>query len=379
MTKRRLGGRLVRALRWPRLAGTVALCAVVSGAQAQLSDIHPRSPLPDAVVNQAYSVRFMPVNPLGGRPVQWNITPGCLDRTGLAFIPQGGFANSARIVGVPRFRGTFFCTVSALDAGENLVRKVYELSVVNGCNAPRITSVPPSSVDPGVPFTYAVRTAGTRPQTFSALGLPLGLAIDPATGVISGTTDASGAYAVTVIVGGCGRSAIQSFTLTVGSAAVALSLASAPNPAVFGQDIAVSVHASGGGSAPTGSVLLCATAAGQFCAPPAGAPPPGTPPQQIVSFSTAPLDASGNAAFTLKGLAIQNYALQAYYGGDATHQSALSQPVDQFVIKGAVLPPPSARAGRAPTADPTPIPAISLSALMALSLAVLAVAFARRR
>jgi hypothetical protein len=381
MTKGGLGGTLVRALRRPRAAWTAALWAFACAAQGQLSDIHPQSPLPDAVINRAYSVRFMPVNPLGGQPVQWSITPGCLDGTGLTFSPQNGVANSARITGVPKFRGNFFCTVSALDAGENFVSKLYALSIVRGCNAPRITSPLPPAVDPGVPFSFAVTTTGRPPHTFSALGLPPGLAIDPATGVISGTTDTSGAHPVTVIVGGCGRSTIQSFTLVVGSAAVVLSLASAPNPAVFGQEIAVSVHASGGGSPPSGSVLLCASASGQFCAPPAGAPPPGTPPQQIVSFSSAPLDASGNAAFTLHGLAIQNYVLQAYYGGDATHAPARSPPVDQFVIKGAVLPPPSARAGPAPVAEPAPIPALSLAALVALSLAVLAAAIVgvRRR
>ena len=374
MKKGGLGGTLVLALRRTRLACTAALWVLACAAQAQISDIRPQSPLPDAVINRTYSARFTPVNPLGGQPVQWSITPGCLDGTGLTFSPQNGVANSAHITGVPKFRGNFFCTVSALDAGENLVRKLYALSVVRGCSAPRITSPPPPAADPGVPFSFAVTTTGRPPHTFSALGLPPGFAIDPATGVISGTSDASGAYPVTVIVGGCGRSTIQSFTLVVGSAAVALSLASAPNPAVFGQDIAVSVHASGGGSPPTGSVLLCATASGQFCAPPGGMPPAGTPPQQIVSFSSAPLDADGNAAFTLHGLAIQNYVLQAYYGGDATHAPADSPPVDQFVIKGAVLPPPSARAGPALTAEPAPIPALSLPALVALALAVLATA-----
>ena len=52
--------------------------------------------------------------------------------------------------------------------------------------------------------------------------------------------------------------------------------------------------------------------------------------------------ASGNATFMVRGLAIQNYVLQAYYGGDATHSAARSQTVDQFVIKGVVLPPAKA-------------------------------------
>jgi hypothetical protein len=368
-----------------RAIGALAAGCLAASAQAQLSDIGPQS-LPDATINHGYSVRLTPVNPFNGLPVLWNITPGCLDGSGLAFSPQGGVAASARISGVPTRRGTFECTVTAQDAAENTVNKVYELAIGRACNSPRITSQPPSAtIDPGVPFSYAVTATGRLPQTFSALGLPPGLAINPSTGVISGTTDAGGSYGVTVVVAGCGRNAIQSFTLVVGLAPVTLEMASTPNPAVFGQDIAVSVHAAGGNAAPTGAVLLCAVPSGQFCAPPAGSPPPGTPPNQIVMFSSAPLDANGDAAFTLQGLPIQNYIVQAYYGGDATHATALSTPVDQFVIKGVVLPPQEARVDklrtrRGPLADPpAPIPASSLPALAVLSLGILLAAFRRAR
>jgi hypothetical protein len=200
--------------------------------------------------------------------------------------------------------------------------------------------------------------------------------------VIAGVTQAGGTYAVTVIVTGCGRSAVQSFTLVVGTAPVALSLTSAPNPAVFGQDIAVSVHAAGGATTPSGAILLCVAAAGQFCAAPVGAPPPATPDDLVPPLVSATLDAGGNAAFTLHDLAIQNYMLQAYYGGDATHSAARSVVVDQFVIKGAVLPPPpGARAGQAPISGGTaePIPALSAPALFLLSLAVVVAVFGRAR
>src|SRR5262249_30371305 len=113
MSERCLFGTLAGAA-LPRLAriGALALWAVAFASQAQLSDIRPVSPiLPDAAINQGYFVRFTPVNPAGGLPVTWSITPGCLDGTGLGFTPQNGLANSARIGGVPRLRGTFFCTI----------------------------------------------------------------------------------------------------------------------------------------------------------------------------------------------------------------------------------------------------------------------------
>jgi len=357
----------------------VALC-IASGASAQLSDIRPGS-LPDATFRHAYEVTLKPVNPAGGSAVLWSISPGCLDGSGLSFSPDGGTAATAEISGVAALRGTYVCTISAQDAEENVVSKLYKLSVVTGCKPPRITSLPPTApVEPGVPYQYVVAVPPDSAQSFSALGLPPGLSINPANGVISGTTEAAGSFPVTISVAGCGRTVIQNFILVVSAAPVALALASNPNPAVFGQDIAVDVHAAGGGTHATGAVLLCTLAPGQFCAPPAGTPPPGTDPEQIVTPASAPLDADGNASFTLHDLAIQNYVLQAYYGGDATHAAALSLPVDQFVIKGVVLPPQAMRARQGPVRGAS-IPALSRPMLLVLSLALALAAFGwvRRR
>jgi len=368
-----------------RLAGigAVALICAAPWASAQLSDIRPRSQLPDATLHQFYSVTFTPVNPYKGLPVLWTITPGCLDGTGLSFTPDNGTANTARIKGVPTLRGTFDCTVVAQDAGNNVISKLYELNIVRGCAAPRIISEAPPAVQPGVPYSFTVVATGKPPITFSALGLPPGLAIDPATGLIAGTTTAAGAYSVTVIATGCGRSAIQNLTLVVGKAPASLALSSAPNPAVFGQNITVAVQATGGAVAPSGTVLLCVLASGEFCAAPVGAPPPGTPPSLIPPLASATLDSGGNAVFTVTGLAIQNYVLQAYYGGDGTHDPALSVSVDQFVIKGVVFPPArrslNAPAGGAPVVSAEPIPALSMPILGVLSLAIVGIAVGRAR
>jgi hypothetical protein len=52
---------------------------------------------------------------------------------------------------------------------------------------PRINGPTVSGVRPGHPFLYRIPATGDRPMRFGASGLPRGLRLDPATGIISGT------------------------------------------------------------------------------------------------------------------------------------------------------------------------------------------------
>ncbi len=52
---------------------------------------------------------------------------------------------------------------------------------------PRINSAKVFGARPGSPFQFLVAATGDRPMTFSATGLPDGLAIDPQTGIITGS------------------------------------------------------------------------------------------------------------------------------------------------------------------------------------------------
>lgn len=51
---------------------------------------------------------------------------------------------------------------------------------------------------PGSPFLYRIPATGERPMAFAAEGLPAGLRLDPATGILTGTVEAPGTYRVTL-------------------------------------------------------------------------------------------------------------------------------------------------------------------------------------
>ncbi len=63
---------------------------------------------------------------------------------------------------------------------------------------PRIHGAKVFGSHPGSPFLFTVPATGDRPLTFSADNLPAGLALDSATGRITGTTPQAGDYTVTL-------------------------------------------------------------------------------------------------------------------------------------------------------------------------------------
>lgn len=61
--------------------------------------------------------------------------------------------------------------------------------------SPRINGARIVGARPGKPFLYRIPTTGERPLDFSARGLPAGLRLDPATGILSGVTpEKKGSY-----------------------------------------------------------------------------------------------------------------------------------------------------------------------------------------
>ena len=66
-------------------------------------------------------------------------------------------------------------------------------------DVPRINSPKVFGVRPGHPFLYTIAATGKRPMSFEATSLPAGLALDPATGRITGVLPSKGTFHVNLI------------------------------------------------------------------------------------------------------------------------------------------------------------------------------------
>lgn len=77
-------------------------------------------------------------------------------------------------------------------------RETAELLTPKAGPAPLIHSAKLFGVRPGSPFFYTIAATGDRPVTFSADGLPVGLELDPQTGIITGALVDAREYNVTL-------------------------------------------------------------------------------------------------------------------------------------------------------------------------------------
>ncbi|GAA3450872.1 putative Ig domain-containing protein [Dactylosporangium matsuzakiense] len=146
-------------------------------------------PLPDNPGNQASDIG-VPIVPLtltatsSYPPLTWSAPEG---------LPPGITINDAGLVsGTPTTAGTYVVRVVVKDnASTNDASFNWVVNLL-----PKLT-VPDQTFDAGSAVAYQVPlTGGTAPVAWTATGLPAGLTIDPATGVIKGTSTATGAAAI---------------------------------------------------------------------------------------------------------------------------------------------------------------------------------------
>ena len=237
-----------------------------------------------------------PVAATGGRGADtFAVTAGSLP-AGLALDPKTGV-----ISGTPTTDGPFHVTVQATDADGRVATMPYTGQVSDPL------AVGPAALAPttnGTPFTQTeVPTGGRGPDTFAvtAGALPAGLALDPKTGVISGTptTDGPVSFSVTA-TDADGRTATAAYAGTVVDP-LAITTTALPVPvtgAAYSQPVAVT----GGRGADTFAVTAGAMPAGLALDPATG----------VISGTPA---AAGPYGFTVTGTdADGRTSSQAYAG-----------------------------------------------------------------
>ena len=170
---------------------------------------------------------------------------------------KGGnpLANSAHLGGVTTDTLAITGALTS-DAGNYTVVITNIIGSITSAVARLTVLVPPTITSPttlsgrqGAPLTYTITATGTPPITFGAEGLPLGLSLVPASGIISGTPSVTGVFnvvlfATNVAMTTTGRLAIRLTTgvpgitsaLVVGGQqgqTLAYQIAASNNPAAF--------------------------------------------------------------------------------------------------------------------------------------------------
>jgi uncharacterized protein YhjY with autotransporter beta-barrel domain len=179
-------------------------------------------------------------------------------------------AGSGTLSGVSTQAGSFPITVTATDSSTGLgpfsVQRSYTLTI----NAPTLSlafASSSSSIERNVPYSAQLTASGgIAPYTYVAGGggLPQGLSLAPATGLLSGTPTNPGNFSFTVTATDSstspGFSVVKSYVGTVGAGAP-VATASSATVAYGSSGNAISLVLSGGGT-PTGLAVVTAAAHG---------------------------------------------------------------------------------------------------------------------
>jgi hypothetical protein len=280
--------------------------------------------LPNGTVGTAYSQTIASTG--GTAPLRWTVLEGTLP-AGL----QLGAANGT-ITGTPTTAGASTFTIQAIDNANLQARQQYTVTIIG---PPRIVteSLPPATL--GTSYVAVLEAAGGEtPYTWSQTGLPLGLALDAATGEISGTPERAGSANVTITIrDSANRSATRQFTLVVASG---LSIVIEPLPSARVGIVYSQTLQAAGGSAPfSWTVVSGALPPGVTLA--ASGVLQGTPSRSgDFTFTVQVRDSQGSTAsqqlsirvaeLGLSGITIRTASLQAGAGDQPAIALELAEP-----------------------------------------------------
>ncbi len=224
--------------------------------------------LPAATVGQTYAAS---VSGSGGvAPYTWAVTSGSLP-PGLSLNP-----NTGAITGTPTSAGSSTAGITVTDSSNPTPATASGTFSVTVNPAQWQLGIATSSLPSGTvsqPYSATVTaTGGTTPYSWSATGLPKGLTLNSATGVLSGTPTKAGTFTVAVKVADSSKptgKATATLTLTV-IPQLAVSASALPAGTV-GQSYAASVSGSGGVAPYTWAVTSGSLPAGLSLDPNTGA------------------------------------------------------------------------------------------------------------
>jgi hypothetical protein len=151
------------------------------------------APLAQASVGVTYSQKLPLAAAGGSQPYTWTLAAGSVP--GLTFD-----ARNVVLSGVPTLAGTYSITIQVADAAGLVASKSLSLTVLP--SALTITSVrqlPDASFNGSFSQQLAA-SGGVPPYSWSANGLPAGLTLDAASGLISGIPNAAGGFSFAVTV-----------------------------------------------------------------------------------------------------------------------------------------------------------------------------------
>ncbi len=259
------------------------------------------SSLATGTVGQTYSAALAATG--GVAPYTWSISSGSLP-AGLSLNPATG-----AITGSPTAAGSSTVGVTVTDSStpaSATATQTFTLVIVkSGQLAVSTASLPAGVVNQAYSAPLAA-AGGTGPYTWTASGVPAGIAVNPSTGVISGTPTRAGAFTMTVKVTDSSKptqAATAKVALTV-NAAPKISTSSLGRGTV-GQPYSAALAGSGGatpytwsissGSLPAGLSLNSATGAITGTPTAAGSSPVGV----AMTDSSTPNPVTATKTFTL--------------------------------------------------------------------------------